>query len=552
MMITKFLSIVFPLVCVAILFSSCRKDPVKIEREQEIEILPGVMRLSKNQTAPEKLTARLKNSPAVPINVNWTSANPLIATIDNSGKVAAHSVGETEIKATLIGGKGTGVMKVIVYDVSDYKFRIVLKNKGPVNYSLSRPTDFLSARTVERRNRYSIPIDSADIPISPQYLTQIENTGAKIVAKSKWVNTVSVHCSDSAVLEKIKTLPFVQSAALVWTAAKDTSAYFKTFVNYATPTPKRSVQDAAYYGSAWTNISINKGQFLHDAGFKGAGMEIAVIDVGFVNIPQNAGLNTINIKGAKSFIYERSDPYAEGNHGVSVTSCMAANKPNLMVGTAPEASYWLFMTEDETSEYPIEEDYWVAALEYADSTGVFIANTSLGYKEFDAGVSNYTFEDLDGKTTHAAKGAAMAAQKGMLLVVSAGNDRSFVGTPADSPDVLTVGAIQSNLAISTFSSYGFTKYGYVKPDVVALGTGAAVMNINGQPANANGTSFASPILCGMAACLWQANAKLSNKEIINVIKQSSNFHTSPGTPFGYGIPDMEKAMQLAATLSATK
>lgn len=537
--------------CISIL--SCRKKPVdpgNDKKETVISISPDVLRLAKNQTATEKLVAKLNDGALV--NVNWSSSNPAVATISSDGIVTGSAAGQAEIRATAISGNGTGTIKVFVYDLSDYKFRITLKDKGPVTHSFSRPQEFLSPRALEQRNRFSIPIDSADIPIASSYIREIEKTGAKIVAKSKWVKTVSVHCFDSVAYEKIKALPFVQNISLVWTGKKDTASYLKTLVKSTPATLQRSVTDAASYGIAWDNIAMNKGQVLHEAGFKGNGMDIAVIDNGFYNILFNSMLKDIKIKAAKSFVYESTNPFASGSHGLSVTSCMATNRPGIFIGTAPEASYWLFKTEDDNSEYPIEEDYWVAAVEYADSAGVFIANTSLGYDVFDAPISSSRYEDLDGKTTQAAKAAAVAAKKGMLLVISAGNATRYVGTPADSPDVLTVGSVDRNGKISYFSSYGTTVDGRMKPDVLGLGTSTAIITTAEQTGYGNGTSFAAPVLCGQVACLWQAYPKLTNLEIIAVVKQSANRWVAPELPYGYGLPDMEKAFQLAKTLSNSK
>ncbi|HRB73705.1 MAG TPA: S8 family serine peptidase [Niabella sp.] len=519
----------------------------------DIEILPGYLMIPTNQMASQKLVARFTKSGATAKEVNWVSADPNIASVNIDGQVVAKAIGQTIVTASLTNGSGSATVKVFVYDINDYKFRIELKDKGPVTYSFNRPAEFLSSRTVARRLAYNIPIDSSDIPISSFYLQQIEKAGVSIVAQSKWLKTVSVHCSDSGAYNRIKILPFVQSVSLVWTGKKDTASYFKTLVNFhPSRSLPRTISNEAEYGAAWDNININKGQYLHSAGYKGKGMEIAVLDVGFYNFKANNALRNVSVKGAKSFLYEFADPYARGNHGTAVTSCMATNQPTTFVGTAPEAEYWLFVTEDETSEYPIEEDYWVAALEYADSAGVYIANTSLGYKDFDNTSLTHRFEALDGKTTHAAKGASVAAQKGMLLVVSAGNDKTYVATPADSPDVLTVGAIEKSGSISTFSSNGMTTDGRMKPDVLALGTSVALIGPNGMVSSGSGTSFASPILCGMIACLWQAYPKLSNNEIISVVKRSSNRYLTPLLPYGNGIPDMEKAMAIAKSISDEK
>ena len=230
---------------------------------------------------------------------------------------------------------------------------------------------------------------------------------------------------------------------------------------------------------------------------------------------------------------------------------MAVNKARYYVGTAPGANYWLLRTEDESSEYAIEEDYWVAAAEFADSIGVDVVNTSLYYTSHD-GLMRYKYEDMNGKTSFASRGAAMAADKGILVICCAGNDQSWVGTPAEATDVLAVGSINRTGNIDNFTSYGITVDGRMKPDVVALGGSAGVIDITGKPMNRSGTSYASPIVCGLAACLWQAYPKLTNKDLLDIFRKASNRYGSPAVPYGYGLTDMNKAVQLAQSVSAGK
>jgi subtilisin family serine protease len=232
---------------------------------------------------------------------------------------------------------------------------------------------------------------------------------------------------------------------------------------------------------------------------------------------------------------------------------MAVNKPGTYVGTAPEANYWLLHTEDASTEYPIEEDYWVNAIEYADSVGVDIVNSSLTYTNgYYLPQARYKFEDMDGKTAMATRAANVAFSKGIFIVCCAGNEQQWVGTPADSPNVLTLGSINSTGNIDNFSSWGITVDGRVKPDLVALGGGAGVINPAGVAETRSGTSYASPIMCGLAACLWQAYPKLTNKDLLMVLRKSANRYNTPVIPYGYGLADMQKAMDLAKAISDTK
>ena len=296
---------------------------------------------------------------------------------------------------------------------------------------------------------------------------------------------------------------------------------------------------------------------MHDAGFKGKGMTIAVIDAGFNHLPQIEMLNNLDIKGYKGFVYENEDLFNNANqHGLNVLSCIGTNKPMQFVGTAPEAGFWLFGSEDSRSEFPIEEDYWATAIEYADSVGVDVVNTSLGYNNFDKPAKSYTHKDLDGKTALISRAADKASQKGMLVVISAGNSGDSewrkITPPSDAVNVLTVGAIQQDSSIVGFSSRGLTADLRIKPDVMALGLGAATIDDKGHVSSKAGTSFSSPIMCGMVACLWQAFPALTNREIVNIVRESSDNFETPDQDYGYGLPDMGKAMSLAQSLVEKK
>lgn len=429
-----------------------------------------------------------------------------------------------------------------------YKFRLTLKNKGNTAFSTDAPEEFLSAKAIERRAKQNIKVDESDLPISDEYLKKIENTGGIIVAKSKWNNTVAVHCTDSLMRQQLAQLPFVEDIALVWKSKRrriempaDSSVFFKIM---------EPPIDSLYYGYAYDNIRIVNGDSLHAKGFKGEGMTIGVIDAGFNNFPQIEYFDNINLMGYKNFVHENQTLFKQENqHGTNVISCIATNHPNRFVGTAPHADFWLLGSEDYGSEYPIEEDYWAAAIEFADSVGIDVVNTSLGYIAFDAPAASYTRDILDGKSALISKAADIAAQKGMLIVVSAGNsgkkEWGKISVPADAQGVLAVGSISRDSIISSFSSRGLTADLRIKPDVVGLGSNAALIDENGSVSLKSGTSFASPIICGLAACLWQAFPSLTNYELMEVLRQSSDRCDDPSIEYGYGIPDMNRAMKIA-------
>lgn len=426
---------------------------------------------------------------------------------------------------------------------SEYKFRIQLKDKGATPYTLDKPQEFLSQKSIERRYQQKIRIDSCDLPISAQYLAAIESLGAKIVAKSKWVKTISIHTDDSTIVNRLKNLSYVDSVTLVW---KSGIGSIKKSKDY-----KRVSGDKdATYGAAFDQIAIHNAISLHEKGFNGDGMEIAVIDAGFKNLESIPYTENISIKGMKDFVYDGDSILTQGSdHGLSVLSCMGTDQPGTYVGTAPKAKYWLLRTEDIRSEYPIEEDYWITAIEYADSVGVDIINSSLGYCYFDSPVASHLFKELDGKTTLISRAAQMATDKGIFVVSSAGNEGytnwGKITLPADAADVLTVGAILKDSTIASFSSRGPTADLRIKPDVVAIGKGASYINSEGYIVSGDGTSFSAPIMCGLVACLWQAFPKLTNKEILNIIRQSSHNFVNPNEQIGYGIPNMTLALKLA-------
>lgn len=430
----------------------------------------------------------------------------------------------------------------------DYKFRLSLTDKGKTKYKIEKPQEFLSQKAIDRRLKHNIAINESDLPISEDYIRQIEEKGAIVVAKSKWQRTISVQCNDSAMIDELTALPFVANATFVWKGIGKNGKHNEypdslKFVN------QQEVMFGQYYGLAYDNIKSLNTETLHKAGFKGKGIDIAVIDAGFNNLPSIEILDNLNIKGYKGFVYGNEDLFQNANqHGLNVVSCIGANKPLQFVGTAPEANLWLLGSEDPRSEYPIEEDYWAAAIEYADSLGAEVVNTSLGYNNFDVPAKSYTHKDLDGKSAFISRSANIASKKGILIVCSAGNsgDSSWrkITPPGDADGVLTVGAIDRDSSLADFSSRGYTADMRVKPDVVALGLGSVVVNDEGRVTYKSGTSFSSPIMCGTVACLWQAFPTLSNFEIMQLVKESSNQYENPDENFGYGIPDMELALKL--------
>ena len=423
------------------------------------------------------------------------------------------------------------------------KYRISLRDKAATAYSLERPEQFLSQKAIERRRKQNLAIDSTDLPVCRKYVDEIRRQGVNVIVTGKWENFVTVSCNDSALIDRIAALPFVRTAEKVWTAPKTKGEMMSATRDSVVNTPK--IYTDSIYGPAITQIQLSNGDKLHDAGFKGQGMTIAVIDAGFHNLDKITAMQNIRVLGTKDFVNPQADLFAESSHGMSVLSCIGMNRPGIMTGTAPEASFWLLRSEDEYSENLVEQDYWAAAVEFADSVGVDVINTSLGYYAFDDKSKNYKYRDLDGHHALMSRQASRIADKGMVLVCSAGNSGmgswKKITPPGDAENVLTVGAVNKRALLAPFSSIGNTADNRIKPDVVAVGEGSDVIRTDGNQGKANGTSFSSPIMCGMVACLWQACPRLTAKELIELVRSSGDRADCPDNIYGYGVPDIWKA-----------
>jgi subtilisin family serine protease len=424
------------------------------------------------------------------------------------------------------------------------KFRVSLKDKLATKYSLTRPEEFLSQKAIERRKRQSLPIDSTDLPVCVDYIKAVKKCGVRVLVTGKWDNFVTVSCNNPKKMDKVAALPCVKSIEQVWQSPGGAE-----FASKRDSVVKDTMMTDNFYGRAFRQIEISRGDKLHEAGFRGEGMTIAVVDAGFHNVDKIETMKNINIIGTRDFVDPNHDIFSEDSHGEGVLSCMAMNTPHLMVGTAPAASYWLLRSEDARSENLVEQDYWAAAVEFADSVGVDVINSSLGYYSFDDKSKNYQLRNLDGQFALISRQASKIADKGMILVCSAGNSGAGpwkkVTPPGDADNVLTVGAIDKDLNLAHFSSIGNTADGRIKPDVVAMGKESNIMGTNGCMRTANGTSFASPTMCGMVACLWQALPELTAKEIIELVRRSSDRAEYPDNIYGYGVPDMWKAYESA-------
>ncbi len=446
------------------------------------------------------------------------------------------------------------------------RYIIRFTDKKTTAFNLSNPSPYLSAKAIARRQRYKIALDSTDLPVSAAYIDSIRLVpNVTLLNVSKWLNQVCIRTTDPAALTKINSFSFVKNAAAVATRViqpADVPSY-KADEFAATPLPLRisntaetfrftGTMDALNYGNNAGQVRIHKGEYLHNLGFRGEGMTIAMLDAGFFNYKANPAFDSVRLQnqilGTWDYVAGEQSVNEDNAHGAYCLSIMAANSPGKIIGTASKAKYWLLRTEDAASEYPVEEQNWVAAAEFADSAGVDIITSSLGYSNFDNNTFDHSYAQRDGKTAMISIGATLAVKKGILVTNSAGNsgngttEAKYVLCPADADSVFTIGSTDVNGNLSGFSSWGPNGAGNLKPNVVSVGGPAVAADVNtGNPVTGNGTSFSNPNLCGLIACLWQAYPEFNNREIVAAVQRSASRFTNPDNRFGYGIPDMEKA-----------
>jgi serine protease AprX len=438
------------------------------------------------------------------------------------------------------------------------RYIIKFKDKGSNSFSVQNPSAYLSQKAIDRRTRYSIVIDSTDLPVTLRYLDSVRLAGAVIILNtSKWLNAVSIQTTDNAALTKINSLPFVQSVSgIALRSSNPVSKEDKFEIAKEQPSSvlrqMNVTSDFFNYGSSFNQVHIHNGEFLHNIGLRGQNMVIGMLDGGFNNYLTVKAFDSARtngqILGVYDFVAKDNSVNEDNPHGMECLSTIAANIPGQFVGTAPKASFHLFRTEDASAEYPIEELNWVCGAERVDSLGGDVISSSLGYNSFDAPLTaaNHSYSNMNGNVTMAAIGADLAAKKGILVINSAGNEGDkvwkYIVTPADGDSVLAVGAVSVTGVTANFSSYGPSSDGQIKPDVASVGVGTIIQYPDNTIGGGNGTSFACPNIAGLATCLWQGFPEFNNMKIINAIRQSASKASSPDDRVGYGIPDMKKAV----------
>ncbi len=446
--------------------------------------------------------------------------------------------------------KVTGILEADMVSFPGGKcqmYRLYLKDKDldHTPFSVNRPSEFLSQRSIDRRKRQGIPVDLTDLPVAPAYEKQVAEAGIEIVGKSKWNNTLLIRIHKDKELRKLEGLEFITKRKKVFQAPDSVSQRMRSNVRNGL---NEWSQGDEFYGAADAQLKSLNGKKLHENGYRGKGMMIAVFDGGFMNADKIPALHKIKLAGVKDFVVpESKSVFGEMEHGTMVLSTMAANAPDFYVGVAPEAQYLLIRCEDERTESLAEEDYWASAAEYADSCGVDVINSSLGYHGFDDSSMDHHYYEQDGNTALISRTASMCADKGIVCVNSAGNDGmgswKKINFPADAKDILTVGSINEHGMNAAFSAVGPTADGRIKPDVMAFGSPTCVITGRGSIINDNGTSFSSPLVAGMVACLWQALPGKTAKQIIKLVKLAGDNQQHPDNVFGYGVPDFWKAYQ---------
>lgn len=446
--------------------------------------------------------------------------------------------------------KVTGILEADMVSFPGGKcqmYRLYLKDKDldHTPFSVNRPSEFLSQRSIDRRKRQGIPVDLTDLPVAPAYEKQVAEAGIEIVGKSKWNNTLLIRIHKDKELRKLEGLEFITKMKKVFQAPDSVSQSMRSNVRNGL---NEWSQGDEFYGAADAQLKSLNGKRLHENGYRGKGMMIAVFDGGFMNADKIPALHKIKLAGVKDFVVpESKSVFGEMEHGTMVLSTMAANAPDFYVGVAPEAQYLLIRCEDERTESLAEEDYWASAAEYADSCGVDVINSSLGYHGFDDSLMDHHYYEQDGNTALISRTASMCADKGIVCVNSAGNDGmgswKKINFPADAKDILTVGSINEHGMNAAFSAVGPTADGRIKPDVMAFGSPTCVITGRGSIINDNGTSFSSPLVAGMVACLWQALPGKTAKQIIKLVKLAGDNQQHPDNVFGYGVPDFWKAYQ---------
>ena len=429
---------------------------------------------------------------------------------------------------------------------------VFFKDKPNKAAFYTNPTTELTQKSLDRRTRLGIALNDQDAPIEPTYIQNIRNLGFTVTDYSKWMNGVAVNATETQIAQ-IKAQTYVQSVESFIKHKNGGKSEIKK-VNKFEEFNKTTGKTNFTYGTALQQINQINLRPLHIAGFTGAGITIAVIDTGFPTVNTGSAYarirNNGQIKGGYDFVNKSTDIYntALNNHGSYCLGTIAGYVENTFVGSAPDADFYLYASENAAIEIPEELIYWAEAAEEADRKGVDVITTSLGYYDFDDTRYSLKYSDMNGTTSFIARAAQIATEKGIFVLAAAGNEAEnswhYIITPADNEKVFSVGAVTSTGASSNFSSYGPNSAGLIKPDASAKGTGTA-MGYNNGATTGSGTSFATPLAAGGVACLLQAIPTRNLPEVRNLLRQNSSLFPSYTDPMGYGILNFGKTLTTA-------
>jgi subtilisin family serine protease len=432
------------------------------------------------------------------------------------------------------------------------RYAVFFKFKPQKEYSLASPSKFLTQKAIQRRAREKFAVDSLDLPVATAYLQGINAFSQELLYASKWLNAAVV-VTDAAGKKNLEALPFVQKVE--WVAkgfiSKTGNRTVPEITQNLTKTQKWAIEESYREAAAYDFQNELLGiPAMHQAGFTGKGITVAVFDSGFPGldkaIPFAHVFTNKQVVGQLNVVRPWiKEVFRDNEHGTQVSSLIFSNQPGTLVAGAHQAQVIFAITEDVATEYPIEELNWVRAAEYADSLGVDIINSSLGYLDFDEPSLTYTTSQLDGKTTYITRGATLAAKRGILVVNSVGNygsaGSSSLIAPADALGILAVGSVNASSIVSTFSSRGPTADGRIKPDLVAFGQSPVLIRGSGQVSAAAGTSFSAPQLTALAAGLWEAKPEWTKDELLTNLIKSGTQYATPDQNLGYGIPNFRSA-----------
>ena len=421
---------------------------------------------------------------------------------------------------------------------SQDRYMVFFKDKAGSNYTTNQPLSFLSQKAVDRRIKLGVGVSTADIPVSAEYVSDVKETGAEVYFSTRWLNGVLVQC-EASLIPSIESLAFVDRVEFVAPQARLTNAGRRKI------TLKRKNASAGI--ETKTQLDMVGITQMHTDAFQGEGITIAVFDGGFQGVDTIKAFQHIfledrfNESASYDFVTNSGNVFQFDDHGTQVFSVIAGYIPDAFTGGAMKANFQLYVTEDDFSEHRIEEYNWLFAAERADSAGVDIITSSLGYYDFDIESHNYTKEQMDGETAVSTRAAQLAADRGILVVCSAGNEGTkpwkIITAPADAEDVLAIGNVTAQGILSPSSSRGPTAVGAIKPDLVALGTAVRTIRGNGTLAFSTGTSLSTPLVTSLAAGVWQTHPELTNFEVIEALRRTASNANTPNNDIGYGIPN---------------